>query len=133
MRLWLLTAFILFGLASCNKEKFEKELEGNYTGIFYRTAPHVNFPVQQVTLNLNDNIFSGASSNARYPAICHGNWEAGNSTIEFENRCVWTADFDWSLILDGEFRYEWNGTQLKLWQVKGESEVTDWYVLEKVQ
>jgi hypothetical protein len=44
---------------------------------------------------------------------------------------VWTADFDWTLILEGKFNYQLNGNHLKIWKTVGE--VTDAYELEKAQ
>ena len=132
MRKWLFLTGILFAaLSGCNKERFEKQVEGNYTGTFQRVAPTGSYPQQQVSLNLKDNSFTGQSSNARQPAICHGGWEANGSVIDFKNGCAWTADFDWTLILSGEFKYEMNGTHLKMWKTVGE--VTDVYELDKAQ
>ena len=131
MRKWLLIYVLLTGLLGCSKEKFEKEIEGNYTGTFQRTSPAGLYPQQQVSLSLKDNSYSGQSSNARQPAICHGGWDAGYRTINFDNACIWTADFDWTLILDGEFKYELNGTHLKMWKTVGQ--VTDTYELYKAQ
>ena len=130
MRKWLLAFLLLAALSACDKERFEKQIEGNYTGSFQRTAPTGPYPVQQVSLHLNDNSFSGQSSNARQPALCHGRWEAGSSVIDFHNSCVWTADFDWTLILTGTFRYELNGTRLKMWKKTGD--ITDTYELTKI-
>jgi len=131
MRKWLFIAVVLTGIGGCSKEKFEKEIEGNYSGTFQRVAPTGLYPQQQVSLNLKDNSYSGQSGNARQPAICHGNWKAGYRTITFDNGCAWTADFDWTLILDGEFKYELKGTHLKMWKTIGD--VTDTYELDKAQ
>ena len=129
MRKWLFVLFLLTGLLSCSKEQFEKQIEGSYTGTFQRISPAGSYSPQQVSLSLKDNSFAGQSTNARQPAICHGNWNAGYRTIRFNNGCLWTADFDWTLILEGEFKYEVNGTYLKMWKTVGE--VTDTYELNK--
>ena len=129
MRNLFLALILVTGLLSCNKEKFEEEIEGNYTGTFQRVSPTGFYGPQQVSLHLKDNSFSGESANARNPAICHGSWEPGSSTINFKNACMWTADFDWTLILDGEFKYELNGMHLSMWKTTGE--VIDRYELEK--
>jgi hypothetical protein len=62
MRKWLAILVLLTGLLACNKEKFEKQIEGNYTGTFQRTSPAGFYPQQQVSLNLNNNSFSGQST-----------------------------------------------------------------------
>ena len=122
-------ALAIMGWSACNKERLGQQLEGSYQGTFHRSAPAVDYVIQNVTLHLNDNSFTGQSGNARYPAICHGSWEAGWNTVNFSNACAWTADFDWTLILDGEFEYEWDGTRLKIWKTMGD--MTDVYELEK--
>ena len=128
-RTWIIVFAVTTVLTACNKEKFEEEMEGHYTGTFQRISATGLYPSQSVILHLNNNSFSGSSDNARYPAICHGSWEAGASTVDFTNGCVFTADFDWTLILNGSYYYEKTGTHLKIW--KKENEVTDTYELEK--
>jgi hypothetical protein len=123
--LYLLLITIFF--VSCEKSENDSALSGNYTGTFQRSSPGGNSPKNQVSLNLNAGSFSGTSSDARFPAICHGSWEIRSNKIQFNNACVWTADFDWTLILDGEFQYQLNGNHLKLWKVMGE--ITDTYEL----
>ena len=131
MRKWLFVPVLLTALLACSKAEFEEKIEGNYTGIFQRISPTGFYPQRQVSVNLKNNSFSGQSDNARQPAICHGNWDAGYRTIHFDNRCVWTADFDWTLILDGEFKYELNGTHLRMWKTVGA--VTDTYELDRTE
>ena len=41
----------------------------------------------------------------KFPAICNGNYLISSNTIEFENVCVWTAEFDWTLILGENWNY----------------------------
>ena len=128
MKAFFLAAFLTLGLLSCEKEG-AASISGNYTGVFFRSSPTGRWAQSQVSLNLNANSFSGQSSDARYPAICHGSWTAGDETIEFSNACMWTADFDWTLILDGEYSYELNGDHLKIWKIAGDK--TDTYDLHR--
>lgn len=51
-------------------------------------------------------IFSGQSEKTKFPAICEGNYSIINDSINFENTCFWTAEFDWTLILGGKWKYE---------------------------
>jgi hypothetical protein len=122
-------ALLLFCL-SCNKEAREQQLAGNYTGVFQRLSSAGTYPEAAVTLNLQSNSFTGSSSNARYPALCHGKWEAGSNTLVFTNSCVWTADFDWTLILDKTFQYERKGDSLLL--TRQHAHFTDTYRLVRV-
>ncbi|MEJ2004157.1 MAG: hypothetical protein P8X57_04150, partial [Cyclobacteriaceae bacterium] len=41
-----------------------------------------------------------------YPAICNGTFERDDKRISFENNCAFTADFDWSFILNGTYEID---------------------------
>ena len=94
-------------ILSCKKSNEftpgEETLSGRFMGTFYRT----NNDTVNVTLTLTGNNFEGISDRVKYPAICNGTFSTtknGNDhKISFDNACAWTADFDWSLILDGEY------------------------------
>jgi hypothetical protein len=79
------------------------KLEGTYVGSFQRIVDNDPGPVSQVTLTFASNTWQGQSDTPRYPALCKGTYEIRGSKIIFENSCFFTADFDWSLILKGEF------------------------------
>ena len=40
--------------------------------------------------------------------------------MTFENACVWTADFDWTLILWGDWTYTFNGNLLIMTKSNGD-------------
>ena len=80
--------------------------EDAYSGIFYRMYPQARILTSEVTLNLDNGKFSGSSSMDNYPAICNGTFEIQRNTIEFTNGCAFTADFDWSFILDGTYEID---------------------------
>jgi hypothetical protein len=128
MKAFFLVAFLTLWLFSCEKED-AASVSGNYSGVFFRSSPTGTWTESQVSLHLNANSFSGQSSDARYPAICHGSWTSGDETIEFSNACIWTADFDWTLILDGEYKFELKGDHLKIWKTTGDK--TDTYDLHR--
>jgi len=67
----------------------QSEINGEYTGVFERNGQTTN-----VELNFTDGIYSGESESEKFPAICKGNYSISGNSIEFENTCVWTADFD---------------------------------------
>lgn len=89
-------------------------VQGTYTGTFRRSTPTGDEMVANVTLELSDQAFSGGSNISRYPAICHGTYNLEGAHITFENECIWTADFDWTLILGGTFEIKSSGGQLEL-------------------
>ena len=90
-------------IMSCNKnddENSQSEINGEYIGFFERNGNTSN-----IELNFTNGIYSGQSETEKFPAICNGNYSISNNSIEFENVCVWTAEFDWTLILDENWNY----------------------------
>lgn len=102
-------------------------ISGTYQGTFGRSHPNAKFESSEVTLTFRDNGFTGTSEKSRYPAICHGSFEVNGNTITFTDSCIWTADFDWSLILSGDFEASTNGKELILKRTFGKT--TDTYRL----
>ncbi|MBC3538458.1 hypothetical protein ACFSC6_16265 [Rufibacter sediminis] len=106
----LLLLFLLFLSFSC----FDKEEEpavlpsGTYTGTFQRSSPTADYPSAEVTLVLEGNSFSGSSNLAKYPAIGGGTYRVDGLEVVFQNTSLWTAEFDWTLILDGAFALSTN-------------------------
>jgi hypothetical protein len=102
---YLLTGcVILLLLNSCQKDEHEIfDLEGEYSGIYFRSSPNARYQAAQVNLVFEAGTFYGSSSISRYPAICRGVFTIDRNTVDFINVWVWTADFDWSYILAGEF------------------------------
>ena len=99
--LLIVLGFVL--MMRCNKnddENAQSEISDAYIGIFERNGNTSN-----VELNFMNGIYSGESEIEKFPAICNGNYSVSNNTIEFENACVWTAEFDWTLILGENWNY----------------------------
>lgn len=118
--------------ASCDSSVPTKRLDlqpGDYTGTFFRVSPVALYPVANVNLFLMEGEFRGDTDTNRYPAICPGTYAVSGTTVEFTNDCVWTADFDWSLILSGTF--EFTATSDSLHLVKHNGDVTDIYRLKR--
>ena len=127
--LLLLTA-ILF-IASCDqKETVTPELvDGTYVGIFGRSSPNAKYASAKVTLTLNNGAFTGSSDITNYPAICSGTFKILGETVEFSNNCMFTANFDWTYILNGSFNLKIE--ENKIYLTRSYGEVHDRYELEK--
>lgn len=112
---------ILFGLIfvilSCNNddENSQTEINGEYVGIFERGENNSN-----VELTFNNGNWSGESEVTKFPALCNGTYSNSGEEITFENACPWTAEFDWTLILGGEWNYSLNGNTLILTNTSGD-------------
>jgi|TARA_B110000908_G_C10195397_1_gene422641 hypothetical protein len=116
-----LNKIILIGLLiiafSCNNDddNLHINLNGTYIGTFER-----NGVISNVELDLAENIFTGSSEITKYPAICSGNYSNTSNEITFSNLCVWTAEFDWTLILNGRWTFNLNGENMTLVKSNGD-------------
>ena len=70
------------------------------------------------TLELKNGKFTCAGNPNRFPAGGSGNYSIQDDKIIFEDLSFWTADFDWNLILKGEYDYTFDGKRLKFSAIK---------------
>ncbi|WMI65454.1 hypothetical protein RBH94_15485 [Aestuariibaculum sp. YM273] len=108
---------LMFVILSCNNddESQQAEINGEYVGIFERGDNNSN-----VELTFNNGNWSGESEVVKFPALCNGTYSSSGNVIAFENACPWTAEFDWSLILTGEWNYSLDGNSLILTKTNGD-------------
>jgi len=121
---------ILSLLVACKKDhtiSSEDDISAAYGGTFQRSGMQKS----GVLLTLNAGTFTGSSSQDKYPAICRGSYTIDGSTITFIDSCNWTADFDWTLILNGTYNITMgNNRSLRIWRSTGS--VTDEYLLDRL-
>ena len=118
--------------ASCDSEqKIEPPLEpATYIGEFFRSSPNADWRVANVTITFEHGSFIGESDIRSYPAICRGTYKVVGNKITFENECFFTAEFDWTFILDGDFLRETHGDEIWLTREYGDN-VFDLYKLRR--
>lgn len=106
---------ILFG---CNKrnENIQANISGNYIGSFER-----NGIKSKVELNFDNGMFHGESKFSKFPALCRGTYKTSGNTITFTNTCAWTLEFDWTLILSGDWNINLNDNLLILTKSNGDN------------
>ena len=68
-------------------------------------------------IELKTNTFKCSGNNNRIPAGGTGKYKIKNDKITFNDENGWTADFDWNLILNGEYDYNSKGKTLKIWKI----------------
>ncbi len=128
--LLLLLAFLSF---SC----FDKDQEpavlpsGTYVGQFQRSSPTADYDVANVTLVLDGSSFSGSSDHVKYPAIGQGTYQMEGQEIVFKDNSFWTAEFDWTLILDGAYVVSTQNQEVTFIRKRGD--ITDVYRLRLQQ
>jgi hypothetical protein len=96
---------VIVAFISCEKPvPFKKGIpDGTYLGTFNRQFVWADSDTAYVTLTITGTQWSGSSDIEKYPALCNGTYSVIGDSINFENVCECTADFDWSLILSGKY------------------------------
>ena len=135
MKKLLIGIWIIFiTILSCEKSQDEKVPEGVYIGTFQRQLAFGGGDKSNVTISFSSNTWTGSSDIVKYPALCHGTFSVSKQKITFNNECAWTAEFDWSLILGGEYDFVSDGQQLKIirdYSGPATDAWTDIYILTK--
>jgi hypothetical protein len=129
MRILVPILVLSVALLACQKDNDDNsfDFEGLYSGTFNRTG----MDTSTVTIDFYQHTYTGDSDREKYPAICRGSFEPGATTIVFRDSCTWTADFDWSLILNGTYNLSQQGDNtVRIWRTNGT--ITDEYLLRKV-
>ncbi|MEQ8470305.1 MAG: hypothetical protein RIC35_03930 [Marinoscillum sp.] len=123
--------FVLGLTLACSDETPELTSieEGTYEGTFTRSSDRQRNQSANVILTFEDGAFTGASDQQKFPAICRGSYEVNTSGILFSDSCIWTADFDWSLILSGQFSIAKDRDNLIL--TKSREDIIDIYQLTR--
>lgn len=109
MPLILAVVFIMGAAGKCDTPL----PDGAYTGTFkvvYDTATFTGL----TTLRLDGDTYRCEGNDNRIPAGGSGTFAIRDNTIIFHDENMWTADFDWNLILQGEYHYTYDGRNLKL-------------------
>ena len=115
VKLFLVIALITLTNCTTNSEFTPDYVSGNYLGVFER-----NGETSTVEIRFIDGTFIGESEIEKFPAICNGVYSTEDNRITFTNNCIWTADFDWSLILSGEWTFSRNRSELLLFKSNGD-------------
>lgn len=133
MRIIIPLSLTLIAFFSCSKENDKTNdapPNGKYSGTFkrYNQAEDITANISLVFLN---NGWTGTSNLDHYPALSKGTWSIHDQAVlDFENTSIWTADFDWTLILDGKYILHRNDDSLVFTKSYGNGGV-DVYKLRK--
>ena len=128
-RFLIVLAMVVLAI-SCESDADVQLPPGKYTGYFVRSTQNSNGTSSKITLLFTADGFTGSSDTEKYPAICEGTYSIDEDKITFANSCPWPADFDWTLILSGEYTINVDGSQVKFFR-DYEGTQSDTYVLEK--
>jgi len=119
----------MIGFLSCDSdsvnEQVVKELNGTYKGVF--TVEYSKDPVfyeeyilsDEVTVLFENNVYSCSREDNYIPAGGSGKFEIDGYIISFEDENGWFADFDWNLILDGDYKIHKSNSTIVISAHKG--------------
>lgn len=124
MRFFALALTLLALTATgCTKKKSTVKPDGTYAGFFSRWPKAT---ATKITITFKDGEYSGTSDLPKYPAICRGPFTIDGNTISFHDQCLYTADFDWTLILSGEYKFSSDGNNLRFTRRYSEAEYDEY-------
>ena len=107
-----LFVLLVWFIIGCKKEKLAIQ-DGIYRGIF--TVSYSNgVQTGPVTVELKSGTYTCSSNSNRIPAGGSGTFRIINNKMSFTDDKMWTADFDWNLILNGEYESTFDGKKLLL-------------------
>jgi len=108
----------LLGIICCdNEEQHLNEFKGEtFVGTFQREVAWAICDTAKISITFSSGIWSGESNKVNYPALCKGTYSIKGDTIIFKNECMWTADFDWSLILSGKYVLKTMGDSIEFYR-----------------
>ncbi len=113
----ILPALLLLAVAatSCTKTGAGIQIpDGTYAGTFQRQYAGGG-QISTVSLVFSGGQWTGQSQYVQYPGLCNGSFNSiGIDSVHFTNACVWPADFDWSLILSGNYKVSLSGSRLEI-------------------
>ena len=123
----VLVAGILFACKKSESANYS-ELYGRYRGTFNRTG------MDTTEVNIffkDDGRFEGTGGPLNYPSICGGRFDRSGSSLAVDDTCTWTANFDWTLIFDGNYNINFTGeNSVRIWRTNGAA--TDEYLLNRI-
>jgi len=117
----LLSLSALLVSACTDKEKADTiRLTGEYSGTFTVEYNSGDTFSNAVTVVFDGNRYTCSSGTNRIPAGGSGTYYIDGAKIVFMDENMWTADFDWNLILSGEYDLSATETGVEISSMKNE-------------
>lgn len=116
----LCISLLILTASTCKKESLvlvSGTYSGEFTVIYEDGKTHTN----PVSVTFTENSYSSTASEDRFPAGGSGTFTLDKNSITFSDEHMWTADFDWALILNGKYDYQLKGSALTLTKKVGEN------------
>jgi len=107
MKRILYLAALALSLSACKKDIDQKAFNGTYEGTF-RTIVNGKMVTSEAKVVFNGRQYQSLKGRGS------GKFTFVDKLVRFTDENVWTADFDWGLILNQDYQYETKGDSLIL-------------------
>lgn len=116
LRVITLFVFVLIMIA-CKDDDFSTLIvDGTYYGTFTIIESSGQTQSSYVTFIFSNNKYSCLPQKKYLPPVGAGAFTTNGNMITLTDTAIHTAEFDWTLILNGDFEYSYNGNTLTLRQ-----------------
>lgn len=106
---------IILSFFSCKDESVGPLVDGEYSGKFYYGSMFGGMQEAGASVKISNGRYESVGNSNRVPAGGSGILSVvDKTTFAFSDENVWTADFDWNLILNGKYSFEVKGDSLFL-------------------
>jgi hypothetical protein len=104
MKKMVFLLFVYFAISSCKEGNVQPSLDGEYVGKFYYGSLFGTTQEGAASVKIANGRFQSVGNNSRIPAGGSGAVSVVDSnTVLFSDENVWTANFDWALVLNGKY------------------------------
>ena len=122
---------IIISLSGClEKGQSLKNFKGTFSGTFTYYSPEAGLPltpkpiVAKASVTFSDSTYVATSNPNHVPAGGGGKFKIiDKNKVHFEDDHFYTANFDWGLVLSGDYNYKIKGDSLFLNKIVNNTEV----------
>jgi len=113
--LYLLLITLCFFIQGCDEKEIQS-FSGTYSGkfIYDNPARSASATVSDASVTFSEGSYKAEGNPDKIPAGGSGTFSVAGKKVKFSDENMWTAEFDWGLILNGSYDYKINKDSLIL-------------------
>lgn len=117
MRTTVILATLALQISACSDDSDVNSItDGAYVGTFTIVSANGHTQTGNVTFTFEGTSYSCLPEQPYLPPSGAGQFQTIREVLRFKDTVVHTAEFDWTLILNGDFQYTFDGSHLVLLQ-----------------
>ena len=117
MRTTILLATLALLFSACSDDgSVNSIMDGTYVGTFMITLEDGQIQTGDVAFTFNGSSYSCLPQQRYLPPSGAGSFQTMGQVLRLKDTSMHTAEFDWTLILNGDFSFTFNGLHLVLQQ-----------------